>query len=289
MLLQQALNGLALGSVYVLFSLGFTLIFGVQRVLNLAHGAIFTWGALSGLFAVNAGLPLYVAFPIAVMAGGLLGILIELLVFRQMRKQNTSEFGAIVATIGAGMILTSVAQIASNTQILRFPFGTFPFVLFEFAGLRISLLQITMIAMTAALVLALLWLIYYTYFGKQLRAVSVSEKTAGLLGINPGAIYLKTFFISGLLAGAAGFAIGVAFNSVHFLMGEPFLLRALVIVVLGGLGSVWGAVFAGLFLGVMQTMIVATPYSGLSDAIIFGALFLILLFRPQGLLGKKEN
>ena len=284
MLIQQLLNGLIVGSVYALFALGFTLVFGVLNILNLAHGAVFMWGAFVGLYAVTAaGLPLPVAFLLGTVAAGVLSVLIDLLVFRPMRKRNSDEFGALVASLGANLVLISLAQQVSNARIMSFPFGTFPIVIYEFLGLRISLLQITMVLCLIVLVSALLYYVYITPFGRQVRAVAVSDRTAVLLGINPTAVYVRTFFIAGALAGAAGVIIGLAFNSVQFLMGEPMMLRAFVVIILGGMGSIRGAIVAGLLLGVVHTLVVTYLSSQLSDAIIFAILFVALLVRPTGL------
>lgn len=294
MLAQQVVNGLVVGSVYALFALGFTLVFGVHHVLNLAHGSVCMWGAFIGLIAAAPGsmfgtgdatplLPLPVAFLLAMLGGGLLGVLLDLLAFRPLRKRHATEFAALVSSIGASLVLISLAQQLSRTRILRFPFGTFPVVIYRFAGLRVSLLQACIVGCVAVLFAGLLFYLYRTSFGRQVRAVAVNERAATLLGVNPAAVYLQIFFISGALAGAAGVLIGLSFNSVNFLMGEPYLMRAFVVVVLGGLGSVTGAVVAGLLLGLIQTLTVVYLSSGLSDAIIFSVLFLMLLVRPTGL------
>ena len=293
MLAQQVANGLVVGSVYALFALGFTLVFGVHHVLNLAHGSVCMWGAFIGLLAVAPGelfgaglpspfLPLPVAFLLAMLGGGLLGVLLDLIAFRPLRKRHATEFAALVSSIGASLILISLAQQLSHTRILRFPFGTFPVQIYRFAGLRVSSLQFFIVGCVAVLFAGLLFYLYRTSFGRQVRAVAVNERAATLLGVNPSAVYLQVFFISGALAGAAGVLIGLAFNSVNFLMGEPYLMRAFVVVVLGGLGSIQGAVIAGLLLGLIQVMTVAYVSSGLSDA-IFSILFLMLLVRPTGL------
>lgn len=284
MFVQELLNGLIIGSVYALFSLGFTLVFGVQGILNLAHGGIFMAGAFVGLYAITlAGLPLPLAFLFAVIAGGMLGVVLDFVAFRPLRRRQASDFGAMVSSIGANLVLISIAQQISNAQVSAFPFGTFPIVIYRAFGLRISLQQIVIVLCFLLFAGALLLYLYKTSFGRQVRAVAVNERTATLLGINPAAIYFQTFFISGALAAAAGVIIGIAFNSVHFLMGEPVLLRALVVVVLGGLGSVVGSMVAGLALGVVQSLIVTYLSSQLSDAITFALLFLVLLISPGGL------
>lgn len=286
MLAQQLLNGVVVGSVYALFALGFTLVFGINRVLNLAHGAIFTVGAFAALYAITLlDLPLPVAALLAILAGGVASVLIDLVCFRPLRRREAPEFAAIVSSIGAGLILTSLAQQVSRTQVMRFPFGTVPVVIWRVWGLRLQLLQLVIIGAVALIVLALLAYLYRTEAGRQIRAVAISERTAQLLGINPAAVFAQVFFIAGALAGAAGLLIGLAFNSVHYVMGEPLLLRAFVVVVLGGMGSIAGAVLAGLLLGIVQSLSVAYASSGVADAVVFSLLFVVLLVRPNGLFG----
>ncbi len=287
MFAQQLLNGLVVGSVYALFALGFTLVFGINHVLNLAHGAVFTLGAFAALYAVTLlDLPLAVAALLAMLVGGAASVLLDLVCFRPLRARQAPEFAAIVSSIGAGLILTSFAQQVSNTQVMRFPFDTFPVVVWRVWGLRIQLLQVVIVATVAVLVVALLFYLYRTELGRQVRAVAISGRTSQLLGIDPAFVFAQVFFIAGALAGAAGVLIGLAFNSVHYVMGEPLLLRAFVVVVLGGMGSIGGAVAAGLLLGIVQSLSVAYASSGVADALIFGLLFLVLLVRPSGLFGS---
>jgi branched-chain amino acid transport system permease protein len=285
MLAQQILNGLVSGSVYALFALGFTLIFGTHKILNLAHAGVFTMGAFIGYFAVTSGLPLWFASILAMVGAGFLSYLTELTAIRPLRKRNEVAFADIISTLGANLIFMAIAQTLSNTKVLRFPFGTFPVEFYNVFGLRVSLLQIVIACVVAALTAALIWFLYKTPFGRQVRAVSGNERTAQLLGVNPDFVYFQTFFISGALAGMCGILIGLMFNSIHFLMGEPYILRAFVVVVLGGLGSIPGAVIAGLLLGIVQTLTVAYMPSGLSETIIFSVLFVALLLRPNGLFG----
>ncbi len=288
MIAQQLINGVVVGSVYALFAAGFTLIFSVQRILNLAHGSVFMWGAFAGLYTARAGLPMPVSLLSGIAAGGLIGLALELLVFRPIRKRGELEFAPIVGSIGASLILISIAQQVSATQIMRFPFESFPLITFQFLSVRLTLLQITIFFLSLLVSAGLYFYLYGTSFGRQIRAVAISQRTAGLLGINPNSIYLQTFFLAGALAGGAGVIIGLAFNSVHFLMGEPFMLRAIVIVVIGGLGSIGGAVFAGLALGVVETLVTISPYSTLVDAVVYSFLFIILLLRPSGLFGDTS-
>ena len=287
MLGQQILNGLVSGAIYALFALGFNLIFGVQKVLNLAHGGVFMSGAFIAYYAVIVGLPFWVALLLAIVACGLISVLIDLLGFQPLRKRShaDAEFGAIVISIGVDLILATIAQRLSATKVLSFPFGTFPVEFYRGLGLRISLLQIAIVILVAVLLAALMLFLKRTSFGRQVRAVALNERAAALLGVSARSVYFQTFFIAGGMAGLAGVLIGLSFNSVHFLMGEPYMLKAFVVVVLGGLGNLPGAVAASLLLGVMQTMTVVYLPAGLSDTLIFGTLFVVLLFWPNGLFG----
>ncbi len=139
MLLQQVLNGLVVGGVYALFAVGFNLVFGVQRLLNLAHGAVFMTGAFVAYYTVKAGGPLILGFLLAILASGVLSMLIEIVCFRRLRKTGEAEFGAIISSMGASLVIMSVWQWISQTQVLRFPFDTVPVVIFRFWGLRVSL------------------------------------------------------------------------------------------------------------------------------------------------------
>ncbi|PWR21651.1 branched-chain amino acid ABC transporter permease [Zavarzinia compransoris] len=290
MLLQQLFNGLIVGSVYALFAFGFTLIFGVQRILNLAYGALFMWGAFAGLYAITLlDLPLPLAFLAGGLAGGIVCVVVDLLALRPLRKRKASEFAAIVTTVGANLVLVSIAQQVSDTQVLRYPFGTFPVEIYRLFGLRISLLQITILCFSAVVVLTLMYIVFRTSFGRQVRAVALSETTASLLGVNANAVFLKASFVAGTLAGFAGVIIGIAFNSVHFHMGDPWLLKAFVVVVLGGIGSIIGAVVAGIGIGIVETMATALLSVEAAEIILFSMLFLVLLVRPAGLFGGLRN
>ena len=287
MLMQQLLNGVVVGSVYALFALGFTLLFGVNHIMNMAYGSVFMWGAFAGLYTVTAlEAPIYVALLVAMLAGGLVSVALDVFAFRPLRRRNAPEFSAIVSSIGADLVLLTIAQKASNTAVMRFPFDAFPVVIFSLFGLRIQLLQLVIMGLVVAMVIGLVWYLYRTRFGQHIRCVAYSEQTSRLLGINPGRVNLQVFMISGALAGMAGVLIGLVFNSVHFAMGEPLLMRAFVSIILGGLGSIPGALIAGLASGIVQTLSGAYESSGVAEAIVFIALFIVILVRPTGLFGQ---
>lgn len=287
MLMQQLLNGIVVGSVYGLFALGFTLLFGVNHIMNMAHGSVFMWGAFAGLYAMLVlDAPIYVALLLGMLAGGVVSVMLDLLAFRPLRRRGGPEFSAIVSSIGADLVLLSIAQKVSNTAIMRFPFDAFPIVFFSFLGMRVQLLQLVIMGLVVVMVVGLVWYLYRTSFGLRIRSVAYAEQTSRLLGINPGPVNMQVFFISGALAGMAGVLIGLVFNSVHFAMGEPLLLRAFVIIILGGLGSIPGALIAGMAIGIVQTLSVAYISSGAAEAIVFGALFVVIILKPTGLFGQ---
>lgn len=285
MIAQQVLNGLVLGGVYALFALGFTLIFGIHRIMNMAHGAVFMSGAFIGLFTVRAGLPIWVALPVAMAGAGLISILVEVIAFKPLRKLALAdaELASVISSIGAGLIVLSIGQYVSKTETMRFPFGTVSAEAIQILGLRVTMLQLLMLGVALLMVALLAYYLYRTARGRQIRAVAGNYRAAQLLGVNPNAIFYQTFFLSGALAGAAGVMVGLAFNAVQFLMGEPFLLKAFVAIILGGLGSVPGALVGGLVLGLLQSLSAAYLPALLVDAMIFSLLFVILMVRPDGL------
>ena len=289
MIAQQVLNGLVLGGVYALFALGFTLIFGIHRIMNMAHGAVFMSGAFIGLYMVRIGLPIWAALPIAMVGAGLISIFVEVIAFKPLRKLALAdaELASVISSIGAGLMILSVGQYVSKTQTMRFPFGTVPVDAIVVFGLRVTMLQLLMLGVAMLMVALLAYYLYRTPQGRQIRAVAGNYRAAQLLGVNPNAIFYQTFFLSGALAGAAGVMVGLAFNSVQFLMGEPFLLKAFVAIILGGLGSVPGALIGGLVLGLLQSLSGAYLPALLVDAVIFSLLCVILMVRPDGLFAQS--
>jgi branched-chain amino acid transport system permease protein len=291
MLTQQVLNGLITGSVYALFSLGFTLIFSVHRLLNLAHGGVFMVAAFVGYYAVVSGASIWTAALAGGLFAGVASVLVQHVGLKRLRRQphHIVEFAALVTTLGLDLILVSAAQRVSGAQTVRFPFGTFPIHFFEAAGLRFSLLQGVIVATVAALFAFLMAYLYSTRAGRQVRAVASNQKAAILLGVNPNMVFMQTFFISGFMAGIAGILIGLSFNSIDAHMGEPYMLRAFVIIVLGGLGSIPGCVVAALIFGVIQTLCIAYLPAGSPDIVLYSLLFLVLLMRPSGLFGLSGS
>ncbi|RZT94868.1 amino acid/amide ABC transporter membrane protein 1 (HAAT family) [Advenella incenata] len=289
MIVQQLLNGITTGSVYTLFALGFTIVFGTQRILNLSHGAIFMAGAFIGYYATRIGLSFLPAVLLAMVGSALIACLTDLVAFRRLRASGQIEFGALISSIGVGLILTSLGQLISKTKVLVYPFDLVPNEFFQLLGVRVSLLQIVTITSVVVTLALVFFVIYRTSLGRQIRATAGNERAAVLLGVNPTRVYLFVFAISGALAGYAGVLIGLLFNSVHFMMGDPYLLKAFVIVVLGGLGSLYGAVVAGFLLGIVQAFAIAYFTGSLADIIFYSLVFLILVVRPGGLFGNTNS
>jgi len=284
---QQLANALWLGSVYSLFALGYTLVLGVLDILNLAHGAVFMWGAFFGLLAVTRlGLPIWAALPVAMLGAGILGVILDRVAFKPLRRRNAPHLAPIISSIGASTILVSLAQARFGAQVSRFPLDTLPTAIIEVGPVTLTLLQLIIFALSLLLMIALQLFMQRSKAGKAMRAVAYSERISALLGINVDRIIVNTFFVSSALAGAAGVFLGLAFSAISPFMGAPVELKGLTVIILGGLGNITGAMLAGFLLAITEVFSVAYLSSDLRDAITFAVLFLVLLIRPSGLLGK---
>ncbi|MDB5989908.1 MAG: branched-chain amino acid transporter permease [Herbaspirillum sp.] len=287
MLGQQLINALSLGSVYALFALGFTLVFGVLGVINLSHGAIFMLGSYIALLLIEKlAMPLYPAILCAMLATGCIGALIDYLVLKPLRARNAPHLAPMIASIGVAIILTNLAQGVFGAENQRFPVGTIPEASMNFGTLHVTALQIGIVAISFILMLILLLAMRRTQLGRALRAIAESPKAAYLLGINVEGLFLLTSFAAAALGGAAGVLVGLSFNAISPFMGQPMLHKGIAVIILGGMGDIRGALIGGLFLGFAEVLTVAYISSDFRDAVAFGLLFLILLVRPAGLFGK---
>jgi branched-chain amino acid transport system permease protein len=287
MLEQQLINALSLGSVYALFALGFTLVFGVLGVINLSHGAIFMLGSYAALLLVEQlALPLWLAMLTAMLAAGCLGLLIDFLVLRPLRQRNAPHLAPMIATIGVAIMLTNLAQGLFGAANRRFPVGTIPEDSFTVGGIHVTEVQIGIVAISFGLMVVLLAVMRRTQLGRALRAIAESPKAAYLLGINVEGLFFLTSFTAAALGGAAGVLVGLSFNAISPFMGQPMLHKGIAVIILGGMGDIRGALIGGLFLGFAEVMTIAYLSSDLRDAVAFGLLFLILLVRPSGMFGK---
>ena len=288
MLEQQLLNALTLGSVYALFALGFTLVFGVLAVINLSHGAVFMIGSYAALALVTRlDAPLWVAMIGAMLISGTLGLLIDVLILKPLRLRNAPHLIPMIATIGVSIMLTTTAQGLFGAEVLRFPEETLPAGEFVIGDVHVRALEIAIVAIAFILMAVLFTILKRSQLGRALRAIAESPKAAWLLGINVEGLFHITSFVAAALGGIAGVLIGLDFNAITPQMGQPILHKGLAVIILGGMGDIRGALIGGLFLGFAEVISKAYLSSQMGDAVAFGLLFLILLVRPSGLFGRK--
>jgi branched-chain amino acid transport system permease protein len=287
MLEQQLINALSLGSVYALFALGFTLIFGILGVINLSHGAIFMLGSYTALLLVDKfACPLWLAMVLAMLVSGLIGLVVDFIVLRPLRARNAPHLAPMMATIGVAIMLTNLAQGLFGAENKRFPQGTVPEESLNWGNVQVTTLQIAIVVISFVLMLVLLAVMKRTQLGRALRAIAESPKAAYLLGINVEGLFFLTSFAAAALGGAAGVLIGLSFNAITPFMGQPMLHKGIAVIILGGMGDVRGALIGGLFLGFAEVLSVAYLSSDIRDGVAFGLLFVILLIRPSGMFGK---
>ena len=284
---QQLLNALSLGSVYALFALGFTLVFGVLGVINLSHGAIFMLGSYSALLLVEKlALPLWLALLVAMLVTGIIGLVVDYLVLRPLRARNAPHLSPMIASIGVAIMLTNLAQGLFGAENKRFPTGTIPEQSISIGDLHVTAVQIGIVFISVVLMVILLVVMRRTQLGRALRAIAESPKAAALLGIHVEQLFLLTSFAAAALGGVAGVLVGLSFNAISPFMGQPMLHKGIAVIILGGMGDIRGAMIGGLFLGFAEVMSVAYLSSDFRDAVAFGLLFVILLVRPSGMFGK---
>ena len=283
---QQVINGLFLGSIYSLFALGYTLVFGVLDILNLAHAAVFMLSCFVALALVaSLHLHILIALPLAVVFAGLLGVLLERVAFRPLRGRSDSNTSGLISSLAMATVFEAAALQIWGPNVSRFPIGTLPDRQIQILGGVVSQLQLGIIAVAVVLFLALTWLVQRTRLGREVRAVAESPRAARILGVDVDRAIAASFAISSALGGAAGVLFGLAFNSIAPDMGRSVELKGLAVIILGGMGSMPGAVIAGFALGLIEVFVVAYLGSSWRDAVSFTALFLILVLRPRGLLG----
>jgi branched-chain amino acid transport system permease protein len=284
-LAQQLVNGVMLGAVYALIAIGYTLIFGVLGLLHLAHGEVFMVGAFVGLVVVtNASGNIFVALAAAMLATGLLGLLIERVAFRPLRRAH--PLAPLATTIGAGVVLQETARWWFGAEQQGFP-STLSVEQWVLGPVRVSSVQVFILVTSIVLMAALSLFLARTPAGRALRATAEDPVVAGLLGVNTEGAILLTFFVASTLAGAAGVLVGLAYNSVHPFIGVQMGIKGLVVMLLGGLGNVPGAMLGGVVLGVLEVLGTAYFASSYRDAFAFGAVMAMLLWRPEGLLGLR--
>jgi len=290
MLAQQFANAFSLGGVYALFALGFTLVFGVLNVVNLAHGSIFMLGAYAALKAVTLlGWPLWAALLFAMAVSAAAGWILDRLIFSPLRARQAPHLAPLIATIGLAISINSVIQGAFGAENLRFPPALLPADSVRIGAIQITELELEIIFLALVLMSVLLWTLKKTRVGCALRALAESAKAAALLGIDVEGLFRLSAVVASLLGGVAGVLIALYSNAVFPGMGQPMLHKGIAVVILGGMGDIRGALLGGFFLGFAEVFSVAYIGSTMRDAIAFGLLFAILLVRPQGLFGQAAQ
>ena len=291
--LQQLVNGLSLGSIYALIALGYTMVYGVLRLINFAHGDVYMVGAYVGYYLSRKlqGKEPSIVSALLVMVGSmivcaLLGMLIERLAYRPVRRE--ARLTLLITAIGVSLFIENVAQLVFGPDPKFFP-SLAPRTDFIVAGVRLTSEQITVIVVAMLLMLLLRYFILRTRTGKAMRAVSFSLDASRLMGISTDRIISITFALGSALAAAAGVLIGMQIPKIDPLMGIMYGLKAFVAAVLGGIGSIPGAVLGGLLIGISEVMVVGYLSSTYREAIAFGILILVLILRPQGLLGRVQK
>lgn len=286
---QQLVNGLSLGSIYALIALGYTMVYGIVKLINFAHGDIMMMGAYAGYFVLVAMGPTPVGFSVAMVVSmlfcALLGISIERLAYRPLR--NAPRLNSLITAIAVELILQNLMRVLPfvGPNPREFPAVKVPNIVI--GSVQIEGINFLVIVGSIVLMVVLHILVNYTKTGKAMRAVSFDMQASSLMGINVNKTIAITFAIGSILAGAGGMLYATAYPQVDPMMGYMPGLKAFVAAVLGGIGSIPGAMVGGFILGVAETLVKGYGPSAYADAISFSILIVILLIKPSGLLGKK--
>ncbi|WP_313757294.1 branched-chain amino acid ABC transporter permease [Tissierella sp.] len=285
-LLQQLINGISLGSIYALIALGYTMVYGIINLINFAHGDIYMMGAYVG-FALTTFLKLgfLPSLLISMLVCSILGVVIEKVAYKPIR--NSTRIAALITAISVSLFLQYIMVYFVKPDTRTFPEVLKSRILTLFNGkIIIDIKNIYIILITIILMMSLQYIVHKTKVGKAMRAVSLDKDAAELMGIDINKTISITFAIGSALAGAAGVLVGVYYNTINPLMGAGPGLKAFVAAVLGGIGIIPGAVFGGFFLGMTETLVSAYGGSVFKDAVAFSILIIVLLLKPNGLLGK---
>ena len=293
--LQQLINGLSVGAIYALIALGYSMVYGLLKFINFAHGDVLMIGAFAGFYSApwihhllpdpwmtTAGVLLW-----SMLVCAILGVLIELLAYRPLRNQP--KLAVLITSIGVSLLLSYGGQILFGVNQKPFPDLLPPIRISLGQGVTISGNHLLVIVVTLLLLVALCWVVLKTRFGLALRALSQNRDAAALMGVNSNAVISITFAIGSALAGAAGVLYSMNIHSIEPLMGTLPGIKAFVAAVLGGIGSLPGAAVGGLLLGLTECLLGGSFLSSYRDAIAFGILIVILLIRPSGLFGSSAT
>lgn len=290
--IQHIINGISLGSIYALIALGYTMVYGILKMINFAHSDVYMVGAFAAYFAArllnienNPGiLTLVILLIVSMVSCSLLGLAIERLAYRPLR--GAPKLNILITAIGVSLFLQFGGQLVFGADPKVFPDVMKDFVLFNIGPVELKSFDVTVLVVSIIAMFGLQFLIYNTKLGRAMRAVSANASVASLLGVNPDRIIAFTFIVGSSLAGIGSVLVGMKYPKIEPLMGMMIGLKAFVAAVLGGIGNVRGAVLGALIMGLSEEMVVAYLSSTYRDALAFGILIVILIFKPAGLLGK---
>jgi len=292
--LQQVINGVSLGAIYALIALGYTMVYGVLRLINFAHGDVYMLGAFAGFYLANAmNLDAHpsVMWAVLVTIGSMaicagIGILIERFAYRPVRHH--SRLTSLITAIGVSLLLEYGGQVVFGATPRFFP-QMIRSKTYSIGGVQITNQSLLIIALAIAVMFGLQFIVHRTRIGKAMRATSYNLSVAKLMGINTDFVIAFTFALGSALAAAGGVMVALSIPRIDPLMGLMTGLKAFVAAVLGGIGNIPGAMIGGLLIGLMETWLSATAYSTYRDAVAFGVLILILLVRPAGIMGTATT
>ncbi|WP_330638434.1 branched-chain amino acid ABC transporter permease [Anaeropeptidivorans aminofermentans] len=287
MFMEQLNNGLALGSIYALTAIGFTMVYGIIRLINFAHGDIYMMGAYFALLGITVlKLPIFLAFLFGMACACILGFLISRLAYKPVFK--APKINLFLCAIGASIFLENTAMLVFGPETQSFP-EVIKNSTYSFMGLKVTTLQLIIFSTAIVLMVILTYIVKYTKLGRAMRCTSQDMDAARLMGINTDRIVYFTFVLGSSLGSAAGILVGMYYRAVYPMMGFMPGLKAFVSAVIGGIGSIPGAMLGGMIMGVSESLGAAYISSGYRDAIAFIILIIILLFKPSGLLGKETG
>ncbi|MGX9136500.1 branched-chain amino acid ABC transporter permease [Rummeliibacillus sp. JY-2-4R] len=285
--LQQLVNGISLGSIYALIALGYTMVYGIIKLINFAHGDVFMIGAFIGFYGIARwDIGFIPALLLAMIVCAILGVLIERIAYKRLR--NATRIAALITAIGVSLLIEYTTIFFRGAQPEAYP-DVVSNKSINFLGAQISMQSIMILSVSIILMIILQFIVHKTKIGKAMRAVSYDVEAARLMGINVDNTISITFAIGSALAGAAGVIFGVYYTKIDPLMGIIPGVKAFVAAVLGGIGIIPGAMTGGMVLGVVETIVSALGFSLWRDAAAFVILILILIFRPAGIFGKNTR
>lgn len=285
--IQQVLNGLTLGAVYTLIALAFSLVMGILGILNLAISEIFMIGAFVGFSLITAGVPVWIALIGAMIAAALVSIVIARIGYEPLR--NANHITPMLSTLGFSMILQNLATNTWGSDPMQLTLEGWLETRFSFGLVSLSVVQIVVFIVTVGLCVLTALLIQRTDIGRALRAVAENREISRILGVRPRRMILVAFALSGLLAGAAGVLVGLHYSVITPYIGVEIGLKAIAVMIVGGATNIWGALLAGPLIGILEVLTVAYGGAAMRDFVVYGFMIVILLVRPQGLLGGSSK